>query len=201
MSTFSDHRTIIAALFLPTSTAAPYHPDQSSYPTPGSPATEAIRQSILGSFDSSSKTPKTPPKSKRGQGNRPSHPGRSLSLSQLPVEPTSIIDDLLSAQAKRKAASPSATRNEKNNPFASFAAGSGSGKKLGGINELKALDLSVTESQPASRNSSDSEMDVRGRVPWERRKKSFGRHESPSQEGGTALYRRLSRKQSKVPFL
>lgn len=216
MSTFSDHRTIIAALFLPTSTAAPYYPDQANLSTPGSPATEAIRRSIFGSQDSPPKAakspPQSPPKSKlsTSQTPRPTHPGRSLSLSelaQLPYEPTSIIDDLLSAQAKRKAKATSpgrVPRGERHNPFASFAtSGSGNinGKRLGGISELKALDLSVpiSDSQPSSRNSSDSEMDVRGRIPWDKRKKSFRRHESPSQEtGGTALYRRLSRKQSKV---
>jgi hypothetical protein len=188
MSTLSDHRTIIASLFLPTSTAAVFHLDPR---TTNTSALLSVEASPVEPADNATAPPppQRSPTTTRFALQRPgiSRHATTLSLSgSLP--PPSIIDDLLASQANRTATgSPIATPNgEAANPFASFAA---STKKFG------STDGRSGQSTPASQGvSSDTEL-ARGRVPDVRVVED---EESPPGTVGAPMVRRLSRKQSKV---
>ena len=190
MSTLSDHRTIIASLFLPTSTAAVFHLDPR---TTNTSALLSVEASPVEPADNAAAPPPPPqrsPTTSRFALQRPgiSRHATTLSLSgSLP--PASIIDDLLASQANRTATgTPIATpKGEAANPFASFAART---KKFGSTDERSG------QSTPASQDvSSDTDLS-RGRVPHVR--VVVEDEESPPGTVGAPMVRRLSRKQSKV---
>jgi hypothetical protein len=199
MSTLSEHRTIIASLFLPTSTAAAFHPDPQTLTTHktnnDTSALLSVDATPLEAADIAVVPPAPPqrsPTTSKFARRRPtiSRHATALSLSgSLP--PASIIDDLLASQSNRTATgTPIATPNrEAANPFASFAA---SAKKFGG----GGIDGRSGQSTPASQDvSSDTDFD-RGRGPDVR--VVVEDEESAPGTGGAPMYRRLSRKQSKV---
>ncbi|PVG00095.1 hypothetical protein CPB86DRAFT_813377 [Serendipita vermifera] len=204
MSAFTEHRTIIASLFLPTSTAAAFHPNTrpltSTAPDASSelknvdnPASRRVQPDLV--TPSATKSPTTPKFSQQ----RPGHARQPSSLS-LPkaAPPSSIIEELLSAQVNRGidggATSP---KKETSNPFATFAT---SGNKLENIKEYRPPNVPRSISQAVSSSSSDSEDDRRSRPSTEisdKRNDHDELHENQGRPRGTPVYRRLSRKKSR----
>lgn len=113
MATFGEHRILIASLFLPTSTAA-FSNDSSNEHLIGN-------QSARVGGAGSPKSPKIP--------------------SYGSSKPNSIIDDL---SVRSRASSPPATRkNDKNNPFASFASTLQSGRSP----QISSIQMSSSDSE------------------------------------------------------
>jgi hypothetical protein len=206
MSAFTEHRTIIATLFLPTSTAAAFHPNPQSLTSAATNASNGAtqdtksvdRQPLADSviLNASQKSPTTP----KFNQQRPGHARHPSSLS-LPKAgaPSSIIEELISAKIQRGTDGGATSPNkEKTNPFATFAT---SGKKLENINEDRLLKFPASVSQAVSTSSSDSEEDrvSRPRTASSETKNGQGeQHGNQSRPGSTQMYRRLSRKKSRV---
>lgn len=195
MSTLSDHRIIIASLFLPTSTAAAFHPEP---PTPAANTDDTSALSTaeapipkVGSTSSVAPAQKSPTAAKFAIP-RPglSRHATSMSMSLSGTTAASIIDDLLASQSSRTIPTTGTTtattpNRELDNPFASFAA---SGQKLIGRDEPNGT---LT---PPTRSTSKNRDVERGRSPDTR---AIDEEDKALGLGGP-MYRRLSRKQSKA---
>ena len=201
MTSFVDHRTIVVGLFLPTSTAAAFHPNPvtpgSVTPSNSNNATEGLKdipaptkQASLGSTEPPISTPATTaqksPTATKFSTQRPTHHRHASSMNLLKQPSASIVDDLLAAQKPTLNIPPSSNvktntdddeeeedttpRRESANPFASFAASSA------GLGTEDRAEIA------RGRDRGDVQIDTHAQT----------------EAGGTQLYRRLSRKQSKV---
>ncbi|KAG8760617.1 hypothetical protein FRC14_002463 [Serendipita sp. 396] len=214
MSSFTDHRIIIASLFLPTSTAVAFHPQPSKL-TPISPVLPPSA-SPTASFNAHGidtrgatrdfTSQKSPTASKFNVSQkRPTHSRQNtlqmqLNLSGQQQQPNSIIDEIISAQASTNLdATPS---REKGNPFASFATSSGALSSTDG--KKKSEDTQKTRTVPKiDTGSSSDSVNSRGREGVLRGNavsistSGLAVPDPNSSEPSTPMIRRLSRKQSK----
>ncbi|CCA66498.1 related to alpha,alpha-trehalose-phosphate synthase, 115 KD subunit [Serendipita indica DSM 11827] len=220
MASFSDHRILIASLFLPTSTAVQFHPHLDSLtpkePRPSSSLDSSISPTaptVAISVDGMSKPPmaastngttQKSPTIPKFSVNRPTHTRQntSMSLKGAPPQSGSIIENLIAAEGKATGKQgENSPVTEKRNPFASFASGSHSGKldEERAMGPRKSVEEEVIEDSEseAPRGRLPISLNTKGHLLQVERSKSRGDLElTPT----TPLYRRLSRKQSKTDF-
>lgn len=202
MTSFADHRIIIVGLFLPTSTAAVFHPVPAANPSPAPRSgkvlpkvtDEAISTSEETSLPSTGLPPaapattaQIPPTATKFSLQRPTHNRRASSLNLLKQPAASIVDDLL---ASRK---PGGTLNLP-------STGTLTVKQNGDDDEEDTTPRGERSNPFASFAASDTSLSAKDRAEVARgRDRGDVQIDTPAQPeaGATPLYRRLSRKQSK----